>query len=78
MRSYLIGKVLKAIIQRWPRELRGQAIWIQQDSAPSHVPVDDAEFATVVAQPGLNIRLVNQPTNSPYLNVLDLQFFASL
>ena len=49
MRSYLIDKVLKAIVQRWPQELRGQTIWIQQDNAPSHVPVDDEEFATTVA-----------------------------
>jgi len=78
MRSYLIGKVLKAIVQRWPQELRGQTIWIQQDNAPSHVPVDDEEFATAVAQTGLDIRLINQPGNSPDLNVLDLGFFASL
>ena len=78
MRSYLIGKVLQAIVRRWPRELRGQTIWIQQDNAPSHVPVDDAEFAAVVAQTGLDIQLINQPANSPYFNVLDLGLFASL
>ncbi|CAD6270471.1 unnamed protein product [Miscanthus lutarioriparius] len=33
MRSYLIGKVLKAIVQKWPRELRGKTIYIQQDNA---------------------------------------------
>ena len=78
MRSYLIGKVLKAVVRKWPRELRGKTIYIQQDNAPSHVPVDDAEFAQAVAQTGLDIRLVNQPANSPDLNVLDLGFFASL
>ena len=78
MRSYLIGKVLKAIMRRWPQELRGQTIYIQQDNAPSHVPVDDEEFAMAVAQIGLDIQLVNQPANSPDLNVLDLGFFASL
>jgi len=78
MRSYLIGKVLKAIVRRWPRELRGQTIYIQQDNAPSHVPGDDEEFAMAVAQIGLDIQLVNQPANSPDLNVLDLGFFASL
>ena len=78
MRSYLIGKVLKAIVRRWPRELRGQTIYIQQDNAPSHVPEDDEEFARAVAHTGLDIRLVNQPANSPDLNILDLGFFASL
>jgi hypothetical protein len=42
------------------------------------VPEDDEEFAAAVAQIGLDIRLVNQPVNSPDLNVLDLGFFASL
>jgi len=74
----MIGKVLKAIVERWPREYAGKTIWIQQDNAPSHLPVDDEEFAAVVAQTGLDIRLVNQPANSPDLNVLDLGFFASL
>ena len=78
MRSYLIGKVLDAIVRRWPREYAGKTIYIQQDNAPSHVPVDDAEFAAAVAQTGLDIRLVNQPANSPDLNVVDLGLFASL
>jgi hypothetical protein len=42
------------------------------------VPVDDEEFARAIAQTGMDIRLVNQPANSPDLNVLDLEFFASL
>jgi hypothetical protein len=55
MRSFLIGKVLKAIVQRWPREHRGKTIYIQQNNAPSHVPVDDEDFARVVAQIGMDI-----------------------
>lgn len=78
MRSYLINKVLRAIVERWPREHAGKIIWIQQDNAPSHVPINDKEFATAVAKTGLDIRLINQPANSPDLNVLDLGFFASL
>ena len=78
MRSYLIGKVLDAIVRRWPREYAGKTIYIQQDNAPSHVPVNDEEFAAAVRQTGLDIRLINQPANSPDLNVLDLGFFNSL
>jgi hypothetical protein len=78
MKSYLIGKVLKAIIERWPRELATQTIYIQQDNALSHVLANDKDFTTAVAQSGLDIRLINQPANSPDLNVLDLGFFASL
>jgi hypothetical protein len=78
MRSYLITKVLKAIVERWPREFAGQTIYIQQDNAPSHVPVNDKEFAEAVVHTSLDIQLINQPANSPDLNVLDLGFFASL
>jgi hypothetical protein len=78
MRSYLISKVLNAIVRRWPREYAGKPIFIQQDNAPSHVLVNDEEFAAAVRQTGLDIRLVNQPANSPDLNVLDLGFFNSL
>jgi hypothetical protein len=42
------------------------------------VPVNDEEFWTAVAHTGLDIRLINQPANSPDLNVLDLGFFNSL
>jgi hypothetical protein len=55
MRSYLISKVLDAIVRWWLQEHRGKTIYIQQDNAPSHVPVNDEEFRTVVAQTGLDI-----------------------
>jgi hypothetical protein len=42
------------------------------------VPVNDEEFKIAVAHTGLDIRLINQPANSPDLNVLDLGFFNSL
>lgn len=78
IRSYLIAKVLPAIKARWPRDQRHKTIWIQQDNARTHIPVNDEEFALAVAQTGLDIRLINQPPNSPDMNVLDLGFFASL
>lgn len=78
IRSYLIGKVLEAIKTRWPREDLGKTIFIQQDNARTHVSVDDEDFARASAQTGFNIRLINQPPNSPDMNVLDLGFFASL
>jgi hypothetical protein len=69
---------MDAIVRRWPRELAGKTIYIQQDNAPSHVPINDEEFAAIVRQTGLDIRLINQPANSSDLNVLDLGFFNSL
>jgi len=79
IRSYLISKVLRAIKTRWPREDARRTIYIQQDNARrTHVPVDDEDFARAAAQTGFDISLINQPPNSPDMNVLDLGFFASL
>jgi len=74
----MIDKLIPAIQARWPREARHDTIWIQQDNAPSHVPVDDVVFVAAVARTGLDIRLMNQPPNSHDMNYLDLGFFASL
>ena len=62
----------------WPAEDRGNTIWIQQDNARTHVLPNDEVFLLAVQQCGLDIRLMNQPPNSPDVNVLDLGFFASL
>jgi len=77
-RSYLITKVLPAIVAKWPREARRETIWIQQDNARTHIEPNDEAFCLAVHQTGLDIRIFNQPANSPDLNVLDLGFFASL
>jgi hypothetical protein len=42
------------------------------------VLVDDEHFVVAAARTGLDIRLMNQPPNSPDMNCLDLGFFASL
>ncbi|EAZ28266.1 hypothetical protein OsJ_12237 [Oryza sativa Japonica Group] len=78
MRSFIISKVLPAIRACWPLEDARRTIFIQQDNARTHVPIDDEQFSVAVAQMGLDIRLVNQPPNSPDMNCLDLGFFASL
>jgi hypothetical protein len=78
MRSYLISKVLSAIMEKWPIEDRNRPILIQQDNARTHVPVYDEHFAIAAAQTRLDIRLMNQPPNSLDMNCLDLGFFASL
>uniref|UniRef100_A0A0A9D212 Tc1-like transposase DDE domain-containing protein n=1 Tax=Arundo donax TaxID=35708 RepID=A0A0A9D212_ARUDO len=77
-RAFLISKVIHAIAACWLREDAGQTIWIQQDNARTHVALDDEAFALAVAQSNLDIRIMNQPPNSPNMNVLDLCFFVSL
>jgi hypothetical protein len=78
LREFWITKVLPAIQAVWPQELAGETIWIQQDNAPSHVPSNDSGFVNAVAQTGLDIRLMQQPANSPDMNILDLGLFSSL
>jgi hypothetical protein len=48
MRSYMITKLLPAIVARWPMNDRERTIWIQQDNAPSHVPAHDVQLQAVV------------------------------
>jgi hypothetical protein len=82
MRQFLIEKVLPAIVEAWPTEDVGQTILIQQDNATPHILPSDREFKEVVAEiavkTGLVMKLIQQPSNSPDLNVLDLGFFRSL
>ncbi|KAM0875427.1 hypothetical protein ACQ4PT_036816 [Festuca glaucescens] len=77
-REYMINFLLPAIKQRWPASERGTTIWIQQDNAKTHIPVDDPEFVAAAQADGWDIRLTCQPANSPDLNILDLGFFAAL
>ncbi|KAF0702160.1 hypothetical protein AaE_016093 [Aphanomyces astaci] len=78
-RAYLLGKVLPALVQKWPS--RGRTIMLQHDNARAHVTTSDAKlqesFRQYAAQ-GWSFQLAPQPANSPDLNVLDLGFFAAL
>jgi hypothetical protein len=75
IRDFMINKVLPAIKAKWPREDVNKPIFIQQDNAPSHLKVDDSQFCEAAKQDGFDIRLICQPPNSPYFNILDLGFF---
>nr|GEU59337.1 leucine-rich repeat protein kinase family protein [Tanacetum cinerariifolium] len=73
--SWLIQKVLPAIIARWPQGHMGP-IYIQQDNVKPHIGVDDVEFLQEASRDEFDIRIRFQPPNSPDLNVLDLGFFS--
>ncbi|KAE8803060.1 hypothetical protein D1007_21081 [Hordeum vulgare] len=47
-------------------------IYVQQDNAKTHIPLDDPEFVAAAQAEGWDIRLTCQPPNSPDLNILDL------
>ncbi|CAM0944690.1 unnamed protein product [Alopecurus aequalis] len=77
MREYLTQKVVPAIQALWPADDVGP-IFIQQDNARTHILADDPAFKAAVEETGMDIRLMNQPPNSPDMNVLDLGLFSSM
>lgn len=75
-RELLLEKVLPCVKAKWP----GGDVFIQQDGARAHLPVDDLLFREGVSNLGVNysIKLYFQPANSPDLNILDLGFFRAI
>lgn len=63
--------VLPAIKEKWPESDRWNTVYIQQDNARTHVLANDPIFAMEAAKGGWDIRIVNQPPNSPDCNILD-------
>ncbi|XP_057521627.1 uncharacterized protein LOC130801764 [Amaranthus tricolor] len=77
IREMLITNVLPTIRAKWPAEL-SKHIYIQQDNAKPHIAHNDRGFLEEAMKDGFNIQLVQQPPNSPDMNVLDLGFFRSI
>ena len=75
-RELLISKLLLAIIEKWPQTDRlSRKIYIQQDSAKSHIGEDDKEFKDALAEQDINVELNIQATSSPDVNMLNFGFF---
>jgi hypothetical protein len=77
-KAYLLEHVIPAIKAQWPRGEKAKPIWIQQDNATPHQLQDDRDIAEAGQSGGWDIRLLNQPPNSPDLNALDLGYFTSI
>ena len=77
MRSMLVTNVLPTIRAKWPHEM-SKHIFIQQDNAKSHIAHNDNEFMEEAMKADFFIQLVQQPPNSPDMNVLNLGFFRSI
>ena len=77
IREFMINQVLSTIRAKWPREVVGNPIFIQQDNAPSHLKLDDPLFCEHAKRDGFDIELISQPPNSLDFNILDLVFFSS-
>ena len=74
-RELLRSKLLLAIIEKWPQTDRlSRKIYIQQDSAKSHIGEDFKEFNDSLAEQDINVELNTQASNSPDVNLLNLGF----
>lgn len=69
--------MVPTIKNKWPACL-SKTIHIQQDNAKPHINNNDPDFRAVASSDGFNISLVQQPPNSPDLNVNDLGFFRAI
>ena len=72
----MLSDVFPAIKAMWP-DPPGR-VFVQQDNAPAHNIGDDPDIAAAGTADGWDIRLLNQPANSPDTNILDLGFFNSI
>lgn len=70
-------QIIPAIKSQWPDCLT-KTIYIQQDNARPHINNLDPEFKIAATSDGFQISLVQQPPNSPDLNVNDLGFFRAI
>ena len=53
-------------------------MYIQQDSAKSHIGEDNKEFKYALAEQDINAELYTQVANSPDVNLLNLGFFQAI
>ena len=72
-RDFLIKKVFPAIREKFPANT-GRIVEIQQDNAKPHCIWNDSIVLDGGRRSGWKLKLLNQPPNSPDLNVLDLGF----
>ena len=57
---------------------KNEVIYVQQDNAKPHVPIDDPDVVRAGTSDGWNIQLICQPPNSPDLNILDPGYFNAI
>ncbi|XP_019107167.1 uncharacterized protein LOC109136021 [Beta vulgaris subsp. vulgaris] len=77
IREKLVNHILLATKEKWPEDGCKQ-IWTVQDNARPHIASDDAQFNLEAKKDGFDKRLINQPAQSPDMNVLDLGFFNAI
>lgn len=73
----IFEQILPAIKLKWSDHL-SKCIKIQQDNARPHIMDNDVDFRAAASTDGFDIRLVQQPPNSPDTNVNDLGWFRAI
>ncbi|XP_057786111.1 uncharacterized protein LOC131003599 [Salvia miltiorrhiza] len=76
-KAWLINEVVPAVMSKWP-EGASKRIDIQQDNARPHILDNDPDFRAAASKYGFDIRLKQQPPNSPDCNVNDLGWFRAI
>ena len=76
-REMMVNKVIPTIKEKWPTCL-SKDIVIQQDNARPHLKDSDPEFREAASSHGFNIRLVNQPAQSPDFNVQQMMMSGNM
>ena len=71
----LLENVLPAIDRKWPVGWRRKTVLCQQDNASLYLSLTNAEFLASCKGKQLSIHLVNQPAQSPNLNINNLGLF---
>ena len=72
-KAKMLEDVFPAIKAQWPGG-PGE-VFVQQDNAPSHNIANDPGIVAAGTADGWNIKVLNQPPNSPDTNILDLGVF---
>ncbi|XP_057782201.1 uncharacterized protein LOC131000348 [Salvia miltiorrhiza] len=77
IKDFILRKIIPAIKQKWPA-FASKVIFIQQDNARPHIKDNDPQFREAASADGFDIRIVNQPPNSPDTNINDLGWFRAI
>ncbi|KAL2936298.1 Guanylate-binding protein 1 [Bienertia sinuspersici] len=77
VKDKIVHDMLPSIRDKWP-SWGTKDIFIVQDNAKPHISGREPEFVEEATKDGFNIRMVNQPAQSPDMNVLDLGYFRAV
>ncbi|XP_057811296.1 uncharacterized protein LOC131025520 [Salvia miltiorrhiza] len=77
IKDFILKKIIPAIKQKW-LAFASKVIFIQQDNARPHIKDSYPQFREAASADGFDIRIVNQPPNSPDTNINDLRWFTTI